>query len=155
MRCELGALVLAMLLVLLLLGPRTDMPGALATPAFLMKAMFLLAVVATGLRGLLRAARAGEEKRHALRLVLLPLALVWIAAAAQLDVAEHRAVLDAALAEAAERGITGHDTTPFLLDHVHRATAGRSLDVNVAVYRGNVALAGEVAAALAAEQGVV
>ncbi|MFG1300725.1 DUF1109 domain-containing protein [Xanthobacter sp. V3C-3] len=83
-RAALGALVLAMLLVLLLLGPRTDMPGALATPAFLMKAMFLLAVVATGLRGLLRAARAGEEKRHALRLVLLPLALVWIAAAAQL-----------------------------------------------------------------------
>ncbi|MEJ2889690.1 pseudouridine-5'-phosphate glycosidase [Actinomycetospora aeridis] len=72
-----------------------------------------------------------------------------VATQAQLDVAEHRAVLDAALAEAAARGIAGHDTTPFLLDHVHRATGGRSLDVNVAVYRGNVALAGRVAASLA------
>jgi pseudouridylate synthase len=72
-----------------------------------------------------------------------------IAAEAQLDVDEHRAVLDAALADAAARGIAGHDTTPFLLDHVHRATEGRSLEVNVAVYRGNVALAGEVATALA------
>ncbi|GAA4779389.1 pseudouridine-5'-phosphate glycosidase [Actinomycetospora chlora] len=71
-----------------------------------------------------------------------------IAAEAQLDVGEHRAVLDAALARAAEQGIAGHDTTPFLLDHVHRATQGRSLEVNLAVYRGNVALAGEVATAL-------
>ncbi|MEJ2865722.1 pseudouridine-5'-phosphate glycosidase [Actinomycetospora flava] len=78
-----------------------------------------------------------------------------VAAEAQLDVAEHRAVLDAALAEAAQWGIAGHDTTPFLLDHVHRATEGRSLDVNVAVYRGNVVLAGRVAAALAADGGVV
>jgi pseudouridylate synthase len=73
-----------------------------------------------------------------------------IAAEAQLDVGEHRAVLDAALARAAEQGIAGHDTTPFLLDHVHRATQGRSLEVNLAVYRGNVALAGEVATALSA-----
>lgn len=71
-----------------------------------------------------------------------------VAAEAQLDAAEHRAVLDAALAQAAERGIAGHDTTPFLLDHVHRATEGRSLDTNVAVYRGNVALAAQVATAL-------
>jgi pseudouridine-5'-phosphate glycosidase len=73
-----------------------------------------------------------------------------VAAESQLDVDEHRAVLDAALAEAADRGIAGHGTTPFLLDHVRRATAGRSLEVNVAVYRGNVALAARVAAALAA-----
>ncbi|WP_285655816.1 pseudouridine-5'-phosphate glycosidase [Actinomycetospora sp. NBRC 106375] len=72
-----------------------------------------------------------------------------VAAADQLDVDEHRAVLDAALAEAADHGVTGHDTTPFLLDHVRRATGGRSLAVNVAVYRGNVTLAGRVAAALA------
>lgn len=72
-----------------------------------------------------------------------------VAARDQLDVEEHRAVLDAALAEAADRGITGNDTTPFLLDRVRRASEGRSLEVNVAVYRGNVALAAEVAAALA------
>lgn len=73
-----------------------------------------------------------------------------VAEAEQLDVDEHRAVLDAALADARARGIRGKDTTPHLLDHVHRATAGRSLDVNVAVYRGNVGLGGEVARALAA-----
>ncbi|GAA4889710.1 pseudouridine-5'-phosphate glycosidase [Actinomycetospora straminea] len=73
-----------------------------------------------------------------------------VAAAAQLDAAEHRAVLDAALAAADAGGVTGHDTTPFLLDHVHRATEGRSLEVNTAVYLGNTALAADVAAALGA-----
>jgi pseudouridine-5'-phosphate glycosidase len=72
-----------------------------------------------------------------------------VAAEAQLDVAEHRAVLDAALAEAADRCVVGHDTTPFLLERVREATEGRSLEVNVAVYRGNVALAARVARALA------
>jgi pseudouridine-5'-phosphate glycosidase len=54
-------------------------------------------------------------------------------------------VLAAALAGAAAAGVTGNRTTPYLLDHIQRATAGRSLAVNVEVYRGNVALAGEVA----------
>lgn len=72
-----------------------------------------------------------------------------VAEAAQLDVEEHRAVLAAALAAAEEQGITGNDTTPFLLDWIQRATDGRSLDVNVEVYRGNVALGAAVATALA------
>ncbi|HWN27195.1 MAG TPA: pseudouridine-5'-phosphate glycosidase, partial [Actinomycetospora sp.] len=72
-----------------------------------------------------------------------------VATEAQLDVTEHRAVLAAALAEAADRGVVGHDTTPFLLERVRAATEGRSLEVNVAVYRGNVALAALVAHALA------
>jgi len=72
-----------------------------------------------------------------------------IAEDAQLDVEEHRAVLAAALAAAEEEAITGHDTTPFLLDWIQRATDGRSLDVNVEVYRGNVALGAAVATALA------
>lgn len=71
-----------------------------------------------------------------------------VAADAQLDPAEHRAVLEAALAGADAAGVTGAGTTPYLLDHVRRATGDRSLEVNVAVYRGNVALAGEVACAL-------
>lgn len=83
-RAALGALVVATLVVMVLLGPRADMPGALATPGFLMKALFLAAVVATGLRGLLRAARAGGDKRQALLVALLPLAAVWLAAAAEL-----------------------------------------------------------------------
>lgn len=61
----------------------------------------------------------------------------------------HDAVLARALDAAAAAGVTGHDTTPFLLDYMQRVTGGRSLDVNVEVYRGNVALGAEIAAALA------
>ncbi|MEO7234005.1 MAG: pseudouridine-5'-phosphate glycosidase [Lapillicoccus sp.] len=68
----------------------------------------------------------------------------------QLDRAEHDAVLAQALAAAEAAAVVGHDSTPFLLDYVQRATGGRSLDVNVAAYRNNVALAGEVATRLAA-----
>lgn len=68
-----------------------------------------------------------------------------VAEHAQLDVEEHRAVLAAALAGAEAAGVSGNRTTPYLLDHIQRATGGRSLEVNVEVYRGNVALAGEVA----------
>lgn len=67
----------------------------------------------------------------------------------QLPPALHDEVLARALQAAAAAGISGHDTTPFLLDHMQRETAGRSLDVNVEVYRGNVALGAEIAAALA------
>lgn len=69
--------------------------------------------------------------------------------AAQLPVDLHDDVLARALAAAAQRGISGHDTTPFLLDFMQRETGGRSLEVNVAVYRGNVSLGAEIAVALA------
>lgn len=61
----------------------------------------------------------------------------------------HDDVLARALAAADAEGVTGHDTTPFLLDFVQRETGGRSLDVNVEVYRGNVDLGARIAAALA------
>ena len=48
------------------------------------------------------------------------------------------------------RASSGHDTTPFLLDFIQRETGGRSLEVNIDVYRGNVALGAEIALALAA-----
>lgn len=67
----------------------------------------------------------------------------------ELDAEVHRAVLDGALADAETRGVRGKDTTPHLLDHLHRASGGRSLEVNVALYRANVALGGAVARALA------
>jgi pseudouridine-5'-phosphate glycosidase len=66
----------------------------------------------------------------------------------QLDPAEHERVLGEALAAAERDVVVGHDATPFLLDYIQRATQGRSLDVNVAVYENNVALAGEIARAL-------
>lgn len=69
--------------------------------------------------------------------------------AKQLDPAFHDRVLAEALAAASDAGITGHDTTPFLLDFVQRATGGRSLEVNLEVYRGNVALGAEIARAVA------
>lgn len=69
--------------------------------------------------------------------------------AKQLDPDFHDRVLAEALAEASVSGITGHDTTPFLLDYVQRATGGRSLEVNLEVYRGNVALGAEIARAVA------
>jgi pseudouridine-5'-phosphate glycosidase len=96
------------------------------------------------------AAAAVVRARDALGLRAAVLLANPVAAEAQLDVDEHRAVLDAALAEAADRGVVGHDTTPFLLERMREATEGRSLEVNVAVYRGNVALAALVAHALAA-----
>ncbi|WP_157009208.1 pseudouridine-5'-phosphate glycosidase [Agromyces laixinhei] len=69
--------------------------------------------------------------------------------AKQLDPEFHDRVLAEAIAAASEAGITGHDTTPFLLDYVQRATGGQSLEVNLEVYRGNVALGAEIARAVA------
>ncbi|APX03979.1 pseudouridine-5-phosphate glycosidase [Arthrobacter sp. QXT-31] len=66
----------------------------------------------------------------------------------QFPPAELDVVLSRAWAQAEEKGINGKDTTPLLLDFIQRATNGRSLNVNVDVYRGNVALGGEVAMAL-------
>jgi len=73
-----------------------------------------------------------------------------IGAGEQLDPAEHERVLAEGLALAREQGVTGKAVTPFLLDHLHRATEGRSLEVNVAVARGNSAVAGAIAAAWSA-----
>ncbi|MHC2998098.1 pseudouridine-5'-phosphate glycosidase [Microbacterium sp. HJ5] len=72
-----------------------------------------------------------------------------VAAGEELDPQLHDDVLERALAAAAAAGVSGHDTTPFLLDFMQRETGGRSLDVNVAVYRGNVDLGARIALALA------
>jgi pseudouridylate synthase len=72
-----------------------------------------------------------------------------VPAAEQLSADEHRDVLSAAWRAAGSAGIGGNDTTPFLLDYIQKATNGRSLDVNVAVYRNNVTVGGEIARALA------
>jgi pseudouridylate synthase len=71
-------------------------------------------------------------------------------AAEQLDPAEHERVLAEGLERARAAGVTGKAVTPFLLDHLHRATEGRSLEVNIAVARGNASVAGAIAAAWAA-----
>jgi pseudouridylate synthase len=70
-----------------------------------------------------------------------------IAVEQQLDPAEHERVLAEGLELARAQGVTGKAVTPFLLDHLHRATDGRSLEVNVAVALANAAVAGAIATA--------
>jgi pseudouridylate synthase len=62
----------------------------------------------------------------------------------------HDRVVAEAWQAAREQNIVGQDTTPFLLDHIVKATGGRSLDVNTAVYRNNVSLGAEIAKAMGA-----
>ncbi|MFI8876501.1 pseudouridine-5'-phosphate glycosidase [Streptomyces sp. NPDC055243] len=69
--------------------------------------------------------------------------------AEQLDPALHARVLAEALEACAERGITGQAVTPFLLDQLVRRSDGASLSANLAAVRGNVRLAGRIAAAWA------
>lgn len=88
--------------------------------------------------------------RDALGIVSALLVANPVSADEQLPPDLHDEVLARALAEAERAGVSGHDTTPFLLDFVQRETAGRSLDVNVAVYEGNVDLGAQIARALGA-----
>lgn len=67
----------------------------------------------------------------------------------QLDPVLHDRVLADALRECGERGVTGQAVTPFLLDYLVRRTDGGSLRANLAAVRGNVRLAGRIAAAWA------
>jgi pseudouridine-5'-phosphate glycosidase len=63
--------------------------------------------------------------------------------------AEIRPAIEAAVAEAARKGIAGKEVTPFLLDAILKQTGGRSLTSNIALVRNNARLAGEIAVALA------
>ncbi|MEW2164093.1 pseudouridine-5'-phosphate glycosidase [Streptomyces sp. NPDC007084] len=67
----------------------------------------------------------------------------------QLDPSLHARVLDEALRACASEGITGQAVTPFLLGYLVRHTDGASLSANLAAVRGNVRLAGRIAAAWA------
>lgn len=66
----------------------------------------------------------------------------------QLDPELHDRVVVEALGAARAGGISGNAVTPFLLDHLYRATAGASLEANIWAVRNNVRVAGEVALAL-------
>lgn len=65
-----------------------------------------------------------------------------------MDPAVIKAAIERALAEAAERGVKGKETTPFLLARVTELTGGESLESNVELVRSNAALAAQIAAAL-------
>ena len=66
-------------------------------------------------------------------------------------------VLDDALGEAltlaTEQGVRGKAVSPFLLDRIQQATGGASVEVNLAIARGNIELAGQIATAWAARTG--
>ncbi|CAM00554.1 pseudouridine-5'-phosphate glycosidase [Saccharopolyspora erythraea NRRL 2338] len=89
------------------------------------------------------------EARDALELRSALLVANPIPPERQLDPELHRRVLAEAWEEAERQGISGHDSTPFLLDHIRRATGDRSLEVNIDVYQNNVALGASIARAMA------
>jgi pseudouridine-5'-phosphate glycosidase len=66
------------------------------------------------------------------------------------DALNHReieAVIQQALQEAKENGITGKKVTPFLLDKVKQLTAGKSLQTNIALVKHNAEVAAKIAVA--------
>ncbi len=58
-------------------------------------------------------------------------------------------LIEHALRDARERGVSGKDVTPFVLSWLHERSGGRTLAANRALVVANAALAGEVALALA------
>ena len=68
-------------------------------------------------------------------------------AALQLDPGALDAALSEALTVAAEQGIRGKAVSPFLLDRIQQVTGGASVEVNLAIARGNIELAGQIASA--------
>ena len=59
-------------------------------------------------------------------------------------------LIDDAVAEAAEQGVSGQAVTPFVLSYLHARSDGRTREVNRALVVANARLAGEVAVAFAA-----
>ena len=68
--------------------------------------------------------------------------------AAEIPRAQIDPVIEAALAEASCQGISAKAVTPFLLDRIFHATAGRSLDSNIALVLNNAVLAAKIATEL-------
>jgi pseudouridine-5'-phosphate glycosidase len=64
---------------------------------------------------------------------------------AELDRAWHDRLLADALTAAAAEGVRGQAVTPFLLDHLQRASGGASLEANIAAVRSNVSVAAAIA----------
>jgi pseudouridylate synthase len=56
--------------------------------------------------------------------------------------------IETALKEAEEKGISGKDTTPFLLGKVKEITGGKSLDANIALVKNNAVLGAQLAVTL-------
>jgi len=63
----------------------------------------------------------------------------------QIQQSEMTGYIDAAIAEAVRRGISGKDVTPFVLSLILDLTNGRSLETNIALVRNNARLAAQIA----------
>ena len=72
-----------------------------------------------------------------------------IAAADEIPAEEIGAIIDRALADAAARGVSGKDITPYLLGRIVEITGGASLRANIALVKNNARLGAAVAVALA------
>jgi pseudouridylate synthase len=70
-----------------------------------------------------------------------------IDAADEIPAPEMSGYIEAAVEEAAARGITGKAVTPFILSRLVEITGGRSLRANIALAQSNARLAAELAAA--------
>jgi pseudouridine-5'-phosphate glycosidase len=66
-------------------------------------------------------------------------------AADEIPTAEMSGYIDAAVAEAAARGIAGKAVTPFILARLVEITGGRSLRTNIALVQSNARLAADLA----------
>ena len=60
-------------------------------------------------------------------------------------------IIDTALADAEEQGISAKAVTPFLLDRIFTLTEGRSLKANIALVRNNARLAAAIAREMSAQ----
>ncbi|MEZ4964443.1 MAG: pseudouridine-5'-phosphate glycosidase [Saprospiraceae bacterium] len=63
----------------------------------------------------------------------------------QLDAGQMHRAIDAALADAEEKGIKGKAVTPFLLAAIEQLTGGKSLEANIELVLNNALLGAEVA----------
>jgi pseudouridine-5'-phosphate glycosidase len=71
-------------------------------------------------------------------------------AGSALDPAELESLVAAAVEAAEKRGLRGKEVTPFLLDRLAAGSAGRTLDVNIALLEDNARVAARIAAAYSA-----
>ena len=65
-----------------------------------------------------------------------------------LDREEIDGVIDEAISEMQRQGITGKDTTPFLLARIAARTGGRSLEANIQLVINNARISAEIAVEL-------
>ncbi len=96
---------------------------------------------------------ASAARVFAARRALAPGAVVVanpLPAEEQLDPALHDRVIAGALDAADAAGARGKDVTPFVLGHLHEASGGATLAVNIRLVLRNAELAGAIAAELVA-----